>query len=204
MRPRSKVGMDWLVNLAMGAVLLGVWMADLARAPEPHGPAEALHAAGVSGLEDAFARRPGDRELAQRLAEVYLAHDRPGLAVATLRSADPALLKDPRLAHLLARAYEASGRLEDALATAQLALARCGRARAAQAERPRCHAGLRVALDAHRAALAHMASWGVSDPRRDPRARLAYDLAMRRGRIASAEDTDVGAGRAGHGAPLAQ
>jgi hypothetical protein len=200
------MSVDWVVNLAMGAVLVGAWVADLARSPAPDGPAMALHAAGLSGLEDAFAHHPEDGALAQRLAQAYLAHDRPGLAVAALRTADPVLLRDPHLVHTLAQAYEASGRLEDAHATAELALARCIRASAAGAHPPggHCDASTRIDLDVHRTALAHMVGWGVTDPGRDPRARTAYDLAMRKARIASAFERDRGDGWGGQGAALAQ
>jgi hypothetical protein len=189
------LGVEWPLNLAMGAVLLGAWMTGVAREPTPDLPTGDVHAAGLSGIEDAFARNPANGDLALRLAEAYLEHERPGLAVAVLRSADPGLLEDPRLAHRLAQAYESSGRLADALATADLALARCGRSlgttRASAVTpvpRHRCDGSLHAALDIHRTALAHMVAWDVGDPQRDPRVRLAYDLAMRRARIASASD----------------
>jgi hypothetical protein len=48
-----------------------------------------------------------------------------------------------------------------------------------------CTPAALVALEQHEQALDQMLRWGVSDPRRDPRARLAHGLAERRARIAS-------------------
>lgn len=182
------------LNLAMGAVLAVIWAAQMARQPAALLPVSDHRAAELESLEDAFARDPGDHELARRLTDAYLELDRPGLAVAALRSAPSGLLADPLLAHRLAQAYEASGRLLDALATADLALARCARSLgtgpsvAVTPVPPHdCDLGLHAALEMHRQALDHMATWGVTDPRRDPRARLAYDLALRRARIASTD-----------------
>ena len=96
------------------------------------------------------------------------------------------------LAHRLAQAYEEAGRVGDALATAELALARCGR-RLGTDDAPiaspvpvfDCTARDFVVLETHRAALEHMARLGIEGPS-DPRARMAYELALRRASIASA------------------
>jgi hypothetical protein len=189
------LGVEWQVNMAMGAILFGAWASGLARSPEPDMPMAAHQAAPLAALEDAFARNPADRALARRLTEAYLEHDRPGLAVAALRSADAGLLDDPLLVHRLAQAYEASGRVADALATSELALARCARSLGSSragsvtpVPRHRCDNGLHAAMEVHRSALAQMVAWNVNDPRRDPRARFAYDLAIRRARVASARE----------------
>ena len=44
-----------------------------------------------------------------------------------------------------------------------------------------------AALDTHKSALERMVRWGIVDPRVDPRAQRAYDLALRRARIAIGE-----------------
>jgi hypothetical protein len=115
-----------------------------------------------------------------------------------IRAADPTVLEEPTIAHQLARAYEGSGRLLDALATADLALARCARvlgARPLETAVPHyaCSERTLAKLDTHKAALARMVQWGVVDPRLDARAKRAYDLALRRARIAVGELPSGGA-----------
>lgn len=183
---------EWRLNLAMGLVLAAVWTARAACSPAPLVRLDAQHASALARLEDDFAQAPSDRALAARLSRTYLEMDRPGLAVAVLRTVPAAALADPLLTHRLAEAYEASGRVPDAAATADLALARCDRsmgtapptALTPSPPEHACDLRLRAVLEMHRQALANMAAWGVTDPRHDPRARLAYDLALRRARVA--------------------
>jgi len=146
----------------------------------------------LATLEDSVARHPEDADAARELAETYLELRRPGLAVAVLSAADPAVREHPLVAHRLAQAYEASGRLRDARATARLALARCARALGTSdapvgtpTPRHACRARDHVLLGMHVLALNRMLEWGVVDPRTDPRARLAHDLSERRARIAT-------------------
>jgi len=146
----------------------------------------------LAQLEDAVARRPDDADAARRLAERYLDLHRPAFAIAALSAVDPEVQKSPLVAHRLAQAYEASGRLPDALATAQLALARCARSLGSAdawtgtvPPRQRCLAREHAVLGMHVAALTQMTIWGVQDPRTDPRARLAHHAAERRARIAT-------------------
>ncbi len=185
--------MEIRVNLALLAVLGLVWMALSADEPvaalDPDEPATRELAA----LEDGFARDRGDAVLARALSTRYLEMDRPGLAIASLRAADPALQQDPMIAHRLAQAYEQTGRMLDALATADLALARCARSlgttdSSAATPLPRygCSEREYAVLDMHRSALDHMVRWGVSQPDGDGRTHVAYELAMRRARVASA------------------
>lgn len=178
--------MEIRVNVVLLSVLACVWAglsaADPVAALDPRAPS--THA--LAQLEDAFAANSGDLQLARELATSYLDVGRPGLAVAALRSADPALLEDPMLAHRLAQAYERSGRVLDALATADLALQRCGRAlgsedasMATPVPRFDCSERTYAALDVHKAALAHMVRWGVAEPLTDTRTAIAYRLATR-------------------------
>jgi hypothetical protein len=95
--------------------------------------------------------------------------------------------------HRLAQAYEETGRMHDALATAELARARCARAlgtadasQVTPIPEHGCSEGTYAALDMHANALAHMARWGVTDVQNDPRSRTAYVLAVRNARILSA------------------
>lgn len=147
----------------------------------------------LAELEDRFARDRRDPALAERLADAYLALRRPDLAVATLSTADAAVQSDPAVAHRLARAYEQTARVADALAAAELAVARCARSIGTSEasivtplpERS-CSERTFAALEMHRNALARMHAWGVTDPRTDGRAPLAYSLSVRAARILSA------------------
>jgi hypothetical protein len=146
----------------------------------------------LAALEDAFARDRGDLSSARALADRYLRLKRPQLAIAIVRAAEPELLQDPGLSHHLARAYEASGRVLDALTTAHLAYARCARVLGssdASTVTPvpayGCSERELASLRVHREALIHMAQWGVQHPDRDHRTQMAYQLAQRRVRVAS-------------------
>lgn len=132
----------------------------------------------LSELEDEAAAARGDLDVARKLTTAYLRLGYPGLAIATLRSAPPELARDSLLTHRLAQAYEASGRVEDARNTAQLALARC-------TPRSGCPQATAATLEMHIEALTMLQRWGVQDPRRDTRTALAYRLARRTARIAS-------------------
>jgi hypothetical protein len=171
--------------------LLGLlWLGLRAQTPSPL--SEPAQLAQLGALEDAFGADPGDKRALVALIDAYLEEGYSQLAVAALRNAEPALLEEPVVAHQLARAYESSGRLLDALATADLALARCGRAIGAQpldtaVPHFACSERTFALLDTHKSALERMVRWGIVDPRVDPRAQHAYDLALRRARIAIGE-----------------
>lgn len=132
----------------------------------------------LAELEDASALARSDLDVARRLTTMYLRLGYPGLAIACVRSAPAELGRDAVLTHRLSQAYEASGRVEDALNTAQLALARC-------TPRSGCRHGTAATLEMHIEALTMLQRWGVQDPRRDSRTALAYRLAHRTARIAS-------------------
>lgn len=146
----------------------------------------------LMALEDAFAADRGNLELARRLSFEYLRMGQPGMAIAAVRAASPELAADPVLSHRLALAYEKGGRLDDALATAHLALTRCERAigssRAALTTVPPrfdCSPSTLISLEQHTQSLLRMVLWGVTDPSTDPRAPLARRLSQRRASIAS-------------------
>ena len=142
----------------------------------------------LAQLEDAASVARGDLAVTQRLAATYLRLGHPGLAITAVRAAPPEIGRDPMLTHRLAQAYEASGRVEDALGTAELALARC-RCSATQGEAcdqsAHCSPSTVAAFEMHREALTMLMRWGVSDPKHDTRTGLAYRLAQRTARIAS-------------------
>jgi hypothetical protein len=141
----------------------------------------------LAALEDAASSGRADAVSTQRLAATYLRMGVPGLAIAAVRAAPAAVARDPILTHRLAQAYEASGRVEDALGTAELALARCRCKAQDEACDPtaHCSASTVAALEQHQDALTMLMRWGVSDPRHDTRTGLAYRLAQRTARIAS-------------------
>jgi hypothetical protein len=178
--------MEIRVNVVLISVLACVWAGLSAADPVAALDPAADSTRELATLEDAFAAHPNDLALARQLASSYLDVGRPGLAVAALRSSDPVLLEDPMLAHRLAQAYERSGRVPDALATADLALQRCARALGSDdastvtpVPRFGCSERTYAALDAHRTALDHMVRWGVAEPATDARTATAYRLATR-------------------------
>jgi hypothetical protein len=182
------------IRLSLGLLaLLGVMAFGLtSRAPQAVLPTQGEAVQELAELEDAFAAAHDDLALAQRLAATYLRFGEPALAIGVVRNVSPDLVTDPILTHRLAQAYEAVGRLDDAVATAAVAHARCLRAvgsseALAASTPPRfgCSSAALVALEQHAQALSHMLRWGVTDPRSDPRAREARHLAERRVRIAS-------------------
>jgi hypothetical protein len=145
----------------------------------------------LAQLEDAASASRGNLALTQRLAATYLKLGHPGLAISAVRAAPAEVGRDPMLTHRLAQAYEASGRVLDALGTAELALARCRCAAGARADDAECR-GTRscspstmAAFEMHAEALAMLVRWGVTEPRHDTRTALAYRLAGRTARIAS-------------------
>ena len=185
--------MEAKLNLGILGALVGCWATlTLAEPTAALDPASAA-TSRLASLEDRFARDRGNLALGEELADTYLELDRADLAVAVLSTAEPDVLDDPGVAHRLARAYERSGRLEDALGTAEAALRRCARslgtARAATTTAPpvrSCSERTYASLDLHVAALGRMRAWGVTDPRTDERAQLAYALSVRAARIALA------------------
>ncbi|MGE0789975.1 MAG: tetratricopeptide repeat protein [Sandaracinaceae bacterium] len=185
------------MHTKLNAVLLGSLVA-VGGALELHEPAPAteLDAGELSDLarlEDRVALDPDDRGATLALADRYLAVGQPRLAIAILGAAPAELREDPDTLHRLARAYEETGRMEDALATGELALARCARALGTEGassltpvpERS-CSERSLANLDMHARALEAMVRWGVTDVSHDLRAAEAYRRAIRSARILSA------------------
>jgi hypothetical protein len=186
--------MEIKLSLLMLVVLAGVTLSLMAGTPEALIAPDAAAAAELAQLEDDFAGRPDELSIATRLSGEYLRMGEPALAIGVVHRASPALLADPLLTHRLAQAYEAVGRLDDALVTASVARTRCLRAVGTSSLAPSptavsfdCTPAALVAIERHEDALIQMLRWGVSDPRRDGRARLAHRLAARHARILSAQ-----------------
>lgn len=173
--------MEIRLSLLLLAVLLMAGVALSASHPRAVSDPMAVETRALAELEDAAALARGDLEVARKLTTAYLRLGQPGLVIAAVRSAQPELARDPLLTHRLSQAYEASGRVDDALTTAQLAFARCTTPDAGSA----CNIATLTALEVHLSALAMLQRWGVQEPRRDTRTALAYQLAQRTARIAS-------------------
>jgi hypothetical protein len=169
--------MEARVSAAILVVLAIGWLGLTAVAPEPVAPHEGLCV--LAELEAAFSQDATDVHTIVRLAATYVELHRPALAIALIRSVGPRLLNDPQLSHQLARAYEATGRIPDALGTANLAFARCARAIDSS-----CSEATLASLERHRNALGHMNAWGVQSAH-DHRTALAYQIAERRVSLAS-------------------
>ncbi|MBX3275662.1 MAG: hypothetical protein KF729_35710 [Sandaracinaceae bacterium] len=173
----------------LGALWAGGTLAEPAAALDP---AE-VATDELAALEDAFALDRGNGRVARELADRYLELHAPRQAVAVLSNTTSSVREDPAILHRLAMAYEETGRMSDAAATARLARARCARALGTGdasdvtpvPEHP-CTERTYASLDVHASALGHMARWGVTDVQRDERARQAYVLAVRSARIVSA------------------
>lgn len=185
--------MEIRVNLVLISVLGLFWLGMRVHAPTRI--TTEASSASLARLEDNFAADRTDHKALIALTDAYLEAGYPALAVVSLRSAEPALLEEPAVAHQLARAYERGGRLLDALATADLALDRCNRVMgSAPLDTAVPHFGCNertlAKLDTHKSALERMVRWGIVDPRVDPRAQRAYDLALRRARVALGDIPD--------------
>ena len=177
--------MEIRLNLVLLAVLAISWSALSPSHPVAALDPESEATRELAMLEDEFARDRGDVLMARHLASRYLELDRPGLAIAILNAGEPRVLQDPTVTHRLAQAYEATGRLDDALATAELAHSRCGRylgttenGAVTPLPRHRCDFRDYAMLEMHRNALRHIT--------RGMTPSLAYDVALRRVSIASA------------------
>jgi hypothetical protein len=181
--------MEIKLGLLMLVVLAAVGSSLIAGTPEPLLPQAQAAASELERLEDAYAADHADAAVATALASEYLRVGRPALTIGVVARASPGLLRDPMLTRRLAQAYEAVGRLDDALLTARVARARCASAAFASRDAPggTCSPGTLVALEQHEAALIWMLRWGVEDPRFDPRSRLAHRLAARNASILSAQ-----------------
>jgi hypothetical protein len=186
--------MEIKLSLVLLLVLAGIGFSLLAREPRRLLAVDGRPEGELSQLEDSFAWHHDELDVATRLSTAYLALGNPALAIGVVRQVGPELAADPILTHRLAQAYEAMGRLDDALATAGVAAARCARvvgtseaALNVSVPRVHCTPGALIALEQHEDALTRMLRWGVDDPRIDSRARLAHELAARHAHIMSAQ-----------------
>jgi hypothetical protein len=189
--------MEIRLSLTLLAMLAGIGWCLTAKSPVPALEADTHAVRELSRLEDSFAAAHDDVRVARQLTAEYLRLSQPALAIGVVRAASPSLIADPLLTHRLAEAYEAVGRLDDAMATAGVARARCLRAIGSSEASPLsepsrfdCSAAALVTFEQHEQALSQMLRWGVTDPQRDPRARVARGIAERRAHIASVAELE--------------
>ncbi len=184
--------MEYGVNILVAALLFGTWAALTAVDPVAVSEPKSISSTRLVFLEDALAHDRASLGLAEQLAGAYLEMGMPALAIGVLRDAAIDLSDSPLAVHRLAEAYEATGRMEDALATSERALTRCGRSLGLDpatnvGPRPARGCEMRdyIAFEMHRSALARMVQWGVASSD-DTRVQLAYEMARRRASIALA------------------
>ena len=175
------------IRLSIGLLGLLLLLASALSAKAPKAVIDPVDpdTVALAALEDQLALERNNLELARRLTSTYLKMGRPGIAIAAVRTMPPEVARDPVLTHRLAQAYEASGRVDDALATAHLARARCMAQNKLSSGEGSCSASTMAVLDMHADALSMLKRWGVQDPKHDSRAALAYRLAQRTASIAS-------------------
>ena len=175
--------METKLNILIFLGILGATAALHAETPVAALDPEAPETSRLAELEDAFARDPSHGHAAQALADAYLELEQPGLAVAVLQSADGELMREPMFAHRMAQAYEATGHVEDAHATAAFARDLCSRRLRAFGAEGCSHRSFAI-LDVHARVLSRLVEWGVTNPEQDPRTGTAYQLEMRVARLA--------------------
>jgi hypothetical protein len=137
----------------------------------------------IRALEAKAASGPDDAEAARALAQAYVDARQPGLAVALVAVAPPAVRGDLRVRHVYARALMDQGRSEEALATEAGVLAACrplveGRSIAG------CDALLLASALRRTDVLRALVSLGVEDAQAHPEETLlAYQNATREARV---------------------
>lgn len=180
------------MELGINVVLLVagglVWSAVMPREIQADFPR--ANAERLGSLEQRLGEHSANIPLLEELTRSYLDAGQPGASVAVLRAADPDVLESPSLGSALAQSYEAMGRYEDALASAQLTFDRCARALGASdgpsgtaVPRFRCSAREYARLSIHQGALRRIVAWQITSSG-DPRIAHAYDMAQHRARVA--------------------
>lgn len=143
--------------------------------------------AGVSSvwqLESEVAADRGDPMAARCLAQAYLEAREPGLALALIQRASPAVRDDVRVRHTLARALLDEGRSEDALGVERAVLAACRPLADAETAAPGCDPTLLASASRRIDILRELVSLGVQDAQAHPEeALVAYQNATREARV---------------------
>jgi hypothetical protein len=138
----------------------------------------------LRALEFSVASRADDPGAIRSLAQAYVDSLQPGLAVALVEQARPAVRDDARVQHAYARALIDEGRSEDALAAEARVLVACRAV--AEAARPSggCDGALFASATRRWDILNELVALGVHDPQAQPEETLlAYQNATREARV---------------------
>lgn len=135
------------------------------------------HTDRVALLEEQVAASPNDVVRVRELAQAYLDARAPGMALASIEHATPAVRAEPTVEHLYARALLDQGRSADALAAERRVLARCADP---SSEVPACSTYLIASATRRAEILEQLVTLGVEDANAHPEASsLAYHNATR-------------------------
>ena len=135
------------------------------------------HTDRVALLEEQVAANPADAVKVRELAQAYLDARAPGMALASIEHAPPAVRLDPTVDHLYARALLDQGRSADALAAERRVLTKCADP---SSEVPACSTYLIASATRRAEILEQLVTLGVEDANAHPEASsLAYHNATR-------------------------
>lgn len=132
----------------------------------------------VRTLEADYATKSGDAVSLAALMQGYIDAQAPGLAIAALESADPAIQGAPKVQHVYARALVEAGRANEALAAEQRVLDACA------ANDSACDSWLIASATRRSDIMRQMVSLGIEDAQAYPEASaIAYASATREARL---------------------
>lgn len=135
------------------------------------------HTDRVALLEEQVAASPNDVTRVRELAQAYLDARAPGMALASIEHATPAVRAEPTVEHLYARALLDQGRSADALAAERRVLSLCADP---SSEVPACSTYLIASATRRAEILEQLVTLGVEDANAHPEASsLAYHNATR-------------------------
>jgi hypothetical protein len=170
-----------LCNGLVLAAVAALWMASGTQCEEPvlvAGPASDA----VRALEAQVSGVPGSMDdglTVRQLAQAYLDARAPGLALALIERASPAVRGEPRTDHVYARALLDGGRADAALVAERRVLHTCMLAEGA------CDTWLVASATRRAEILQELVDLGVEDAEADPeRSAIAYHKATREARLA--------------------
>jgi hypothetical protein len=140
--------------------------------------------ASLAVLEATAADHPEDAAATRLLAQAYLDVRQPGLAVALVEGARPAVRSDVRVKHVYARALVDEGRSEEALAAEQSVVTACRPIADGATAAAGCDPVLLASALRRTAILGELVSLGVEDAPSNPEMSLvAYQNATREARV---------------------
>jgi len=170
-------------NVGLLAAIGALWLASGTQREKPViEDARATAIRSLRSLEAQVSASPGDVAHRQELAQAYLDARLPGLAVAVVEAAPPAVRSEPRLDHVYARALIEQGRSAAALAAEESVLASCAPGDDGVS---RCDTWLLASATRRAEILHHLVELGVEDAPAHPEASaIAYHNATREAKLA--------------------